>query len=238
MSFERVGSSQPITVDVRIVAATHQDLEALIEGGRFREDLYYRLNVICLQTPALRQRREDIIELAGYFLAVHAERTGKVLTHIEPDAVELLMSHDWPGNIRELENVIERAVVLADGPALSIDDLPPEIRQPVRRKPRVRAAVGAASQPAGLDSAAQPQPAPARVALPRPSRGRRFGSRDSGAGESVAPAEEWNAEFLAYERQRLIDALDEAGGNKSVAARLLGMPRSTFFSKLKKHEIA
>ena len=98
MSFERVGSSRPTRVDVRIVAATHQDLEALIEAGRFREDLYYRLNVIPMQTPALRQRREDIFELALFFVNEHAERTGKLLTHIEPEAVEMLMAYDWPGN--------------------------------------------------------------------------------------------------------------------------------------------
>jgi transcriptional regulator with GAF, ATPase, and Fis domain len=235
-SFERVGSSHSIKVDVRIVAATHQDLEALIEAGRFREDLYYRLNVICLHTPALRQRREDIIELASFFLKLHAERTGKVLTHVEPDAVELLMGHDWPGNIRELENVIERAVVLADGPALTMEDLPPEVRQPLRRRVRSRASLAAvaagAADPEGAgfrggsfrDTGARTQPTdPA-------GRDR----RGTGGGEA---GEEWNAEFLAFERQRLLDALREAEGNKSVAARLLGMPRSTFFSKLKKHAL-
>ncbi len=121
MAFERVGSSQSITVDVRILAATHQDLEALMRTGRFREDLYYRLNVICLQTPALRERREDIFELAVYFLDVHAQRTGKPVTHLEPEAVEALAAYDWPGNIRELENVLERAVVLADGPAVTLE---------------------------------------------------------------------------------------------------------------------
>ena len=117
MSFERVGSSQPISVDVRILAATHQDLEALIRDGRFREDLYYRLNVICLHIPPLRERREDIFALAVYFLNLHAQSIGKPVTHLEPEAVEALAAYDWPGNIRELENVLERAVVLADGPA-------------------------------------------------------------------------------------------------------------------------
>ncbi len=149
MSFERVGSSQPITVDVRILAATHQDLEALIRAGRFREDLYYRLNVICLRTPALRERREDIFELAVYFLNLHAQRTGKLVTHLDPEAVEALVAYDWPGNIRELENVLERAVVLADGPAVMLDDLPPELRQPGRRRlrPRLPAPVGAGAVP-------------------------------------------------------------------------------------------
>ncbi|MFO0889173.1 MAG: sigma 54-interacting transcriptional regulator [Isosphaeraceae bacterium] len=232
MSFERVGSSQPLKVDVRIVAATHQDLEALIEGGRFREDLYYRLNVICLHTPALRQRREDVIELAVSFLNVHAERTGKILTHIEPDAVELLISHDWPGNIRELENVIERAVVLADGPALTIDDLPPEVRQPGRRRARLRAPLAVGAAAAGFDGVRAGGPPAAR------SSASRVPPQDpSGLARDPAAGEEWNAEFLAFERQRLLDALSEAEGNKTVAARLLGMPRSTFFSKLKKHAI-
>ena len=147
MSFERVGSSQPITVDVRILAATHQDLEALIRAGRFREDLYYRLNVICLHTPALRERREDIFELAVYFLNLHAQRTGKLVTHLDPEAVEALVAYDWPGNIRELENVLERAVVLADGPAVMLDDLPPELRQPGRRRlrPRLPAAIASSA---------------------------------------------------------------------------------------------
>ena len=119
MSFERVGSSQPITVDVRILAATHQDLEAMIRAGRFREDLYYRLNVFSLRTPPLRERKEDIFELAVHFLGRHAERIGKAVTHLDEEAVEALVAYDWPGNIRELENVIERAVVLADGPAIT-----------------------------------------------------------------------------------------------------------------------
>ena len=130
MSFERVGSSQPISVDVRILAATHQDLEALIRAGRFREDLYYRLNVFYLTTPALRERREDIFELAVYFLSLHAGRTGKLVTHLDPEAVEALVAYDWPGNIRELENTIERAVVLADGPSVTLEDLPIELRSP------------------------------------------------------------------------------------------------------------
>jgi transcriptional regulator with GAF, ATPase, and Fis domain len=236
MSFERVGSSQPTTVDVRIVAATNQDLEALIRAGRFREDLYYRLNVIPLHTPALRERREDIFELAVFFLNRYAETTGKTLTHIEPDAVELMMSYDWPGNIRELENVIERAVILADGPALTSDDLPPDVRQSPRRRLRSRPPVTIGSlaftdagsrTPGRLPSQNPPTPlvTDARTARPFP------------ALEAGNRAEEWDAEFLAYEKQRLTDALHEAAGNKSVAARLLGMPRSTFFSKLKKHAI-
>ncbi|MBV8488309.1 MAG: sigma-54-dependent Fis family transcriptional regulator [Planctomycetaceae bacterium] len=217
-----------------MVAATHQDLERLIAAGRFREDLYYRLNVIPLETPALRHRRDDIFELAVFFLNQHAERTGKLLTHIEPEAVEVLSAYDWPGNIRELENVIERAVILADGPALSIHDLPPHIQHNERRQFRPRARVPAVAL-AALEPAvgsAIPTTTPRAAGRPQPAHG----PRASGLLEEPA-GEEWNAEFLAYERQRLVDALAEAGGNKSVAARLLGMPRSTFFSKLKKHGV-
>ncbi|MBX6314979.1 MAG: sigma 54-interacting transcriptional regulator, partial [Isosphaeraceae bacterium] len=159
MAFERVGSSQPIKVDVRIIAATHQDLEALIEAGRFREDLYYRLNVISIRTPALRERKEDIFELAVHFLGLHARRVGKGVTHLDEGAIEVLMAYDWPGNIRELENVIERAVVLADGPAVTLDDLPPEIRRPSRRRPRLAVPVGATSLPRPASTRAAPAPA-------------------------------------------------------------------------------
>lgn len=240
MSFERVGSSQPINVDVRILAATHQDLESLIRAGRFREDLYYRLNVICLHTPSLRERREDIFELAVHFMSMHAQRTDKLVTHLDPEAVEALVAYDWPGNIRELENVIERAVVLADGPAVMLDDLPRELRQPVRRRlrPRLpaRAAVAArsgvgSSTPKADKSPTGPGSSPARA----PAIDSEWS--DSEPEPVPSTSEDWNSEFVAYERQRLVDALDEANGNKSVAARLLGMPRSTFFSKAKKHGI-
>ncbi len=233
MSFERVGSSQPISVDVRIIAATHQDLESLIRSGRFREDLYYRLNVICLCTPALRERREDIFELAVYFLHLHAQRTGKPVSHLDPEAVEALVAYDWPGNIRELENVLERAVVLADGPAVTLEDLPAELRREGRRglRPRLPAPGGGRGR------------RPRRPSLPAPTPA---GPRSEPTPAAHAPAvvsaadldDDGGDEFASFERQRLLDALDEAEGNKSIAARLLGLPRSTFFSKLKKHGIA
>ncbi len=231
MSFERVGSSQSISVDVRILAATHQDLEALIRAGRFREDLYYRLNVICVRTPALRERREDVFELAVYFLHLHAQRTGKSLTHIDPEAVEALAAYDWPGNIRELENVLERAVVLADGPAVTLDDLPAELRQGRRRGLRPRLPAPARGRSARSRTAA----AAAATAYPIPTNARAVAD-DHTLEDEESPEDD--AEHAAYERQRLLDALGDAAGNKSTAARLLGMPRSTFFSKLRKHGIA
>ena len=148
------------------------------------------------------------------------------------------MAYDWPGNIRELENVLERAVVLADGPAVTLDDLPPELRQPGRRRlrPRLPAPVASGASPAGNLSGTGLSAPPVKSAIT-------FQPRDSASAENIpelepAAAEDWNSEFIAYERQRLIDALNEANGNKSVAARLLGMPRSTLCSKLRKHGIA
>jgi DNA-binding NtrC family response regulator len=217
MSFERVGSSQPITVDVRILAATHQDLEAMIRTGRFREDLYYRINVFSLRTPPLRERREDIFELAVHFLGRHAERIGKAVSHLDEEALEALVAHDWPGNIRELENAIERAVVLADGPAITRDDLPAEVRQPSPPRRRARAGTAAASA-RGTGTGASSW----------------NGSADADTA-SASAEESWDAEFVGFERQRLLDALAGAQGNKSEAARLLGMPRSTLCSKLEKH---
>jgi transcriptional regulator with GAF, ATPase, and Fis domain len=236
MTFERVGSSQPIKVDVRILAATHQDLEALIRSGRFREDLYYRLNVICLHVPALRERREDIFDLALHFLNLHAHRTGKLVTHLEPEAVEALIAYDWPGNIRELENVLERAVVLADGPAVTQGDLALDLKEPTRRRlrPRLSSDGSSSRSPAGIAASSSPRAATNRAHSPGAA------VPESAWNASVTAsttADDWNSEFVAYERQRLLDALNEASGNKSVAARLLGMPRSTFFSKIKKHGI-
>jgi transcriptional regulator with GAF, ATPase, and Fis domain len=126
-TFERVGSSDPLQVDVRIIAATHQNLEELIRQGRFREDLYYRLNVIDIVVPSLRERREDIPELALHFLRTYAQRCGKPVQHMDDDAMAILKSYRWPGNIRELENVIERAVVVAEGPTIMPSDLSPEL---------------------------------------------------------------------------------------------------------------
>ena len=230
MAFERVGSSLTINVDVRIIAATHQDLDALIRSGKFREDLFYRLNVIPVRTPSLRERRDDIFELAVHFLGYHAERIGRSVSHIDDDAIEAMMAHDWPGNIRELENVIERAVVLSDGLALTFADLPLDIRQPSRRRGRVSpvlTSVGSETLPSDFRSELEP------TRQARRKLGRRTDTPTIGIAEpSVDP------EFEAYERTRLLDALDVAQGNKSEAARILGLPRSTFFSKLKKHGIA
>jgi DNA-binding NtrC family response regulator len=128
--FERVGGTQTIKVDVRIVAATHRDLSAEVKAGRFREDLFYRLNVVSLTLPPLRERKSDIPALVSHFLEKYSESYGKQVTGLAPGTLQALLAHDWPGNIRELENAIERGVVLAHGPELTTDDLPPVLRGP------------------------------------------------------------------------------------------------------------
>lgn len=196
-AFEPVGSSRTQTVDVRLITATHRNLEELIQLGRFREDLFYRLNVISIKLPALRERAEDLPELAFHFLREAAERTRKPVRRFDESALELLRAHSWPGNIRELKNVIERAVVLSEGESIRAHDLPPELRsrQAVISSPPVRLNL-----------------IPAQVALRK-------------------TAEEADFDELTLLRE----ALNKCQGNKAEAARSLGMPRSTFFSKLKKH---
>ncbi len=126
--FMRLGGIDTIRVDVRLIAATNSDIEALVRRGEFREDLYYRLNVITLQLPPLRDRTEDIPLMARHFLRVYADENGKAMNAISPAAFELLMDYRWPGNVRELENAIERAVVLSSGEVLEVELLPPAVR--------------------------------------------------------------------------------------------------------------
>ncbi len=125
--FERVGGTRPIPVDVRVIAATNRDLSSALKEGRFREDLFYRLNVIAIELPPLKHRKEDIPVLAQYFLRRFASETKKNFSDFAKDAEARLLAYDWPGNVRELANVIERAVVLGQGPLVTVDDLPPPI---------------------------------------------------------------------------------------------------------------
>jgi two-component system NtrC family response regulator/two-component system response regulator HydG len=126
--FERVGGTQTIKVDVRVIAATNRDLKEEIAKGRFREDLFYRLNVVALEMPPLRERRSDIPALARFFLDRYSKANDKPIEDITPQTLELLTSYDWPGNVRELENAIERAVVLAPGTTLEARHLPTTVR--------------------------------------------------------------------------------------------------------------
>jgi transcriptional regulator with GAF, ATPase, and Fis domain len=198
MTFERVGSSMTQTVDVRIIAATNQDLERLMKEGKFREDLFFRLNVITIRTPPLRERPEDVLELADHFLKVYSAKSNLPTLVLDDEAALALKAYSWQGNVRELENVIERAVVLAEGQQITTNELPPELLQIPDATSTSRSLV---------------------VQQPPHSM-----------GDLV-----WSARFEEEERQRLIQAMAQAGGNKSQAARVLGIPRSTFISKMEKH---
>ncbi len=143
---KRVGSADSVKVDVRVIAATHRDLPKLVKSGKFREDLFYRLNVIAIPLPPLRDRIDDVPLLAHHFLRRYADRLGKRVRTLSPEAIELLCGYRWPGNVRELENAIERAVVLCRGDAITPTDLPPAVTG--RTAPLVR------ESPAGADESA------------------------------------------------------------------------------------
>ena len=120
--FERVGGSQTVSVDVRVLAATNRDLSAAVAERTFRQDLFYRLNVFPIRIPALRERVDDIPLLVGYLIDRYAQKAGKKIRHINKETLDLFQAYDWPGNIRELQNVIERAVILCDGETFSVDE--------------------------------------------------------------------------------------------------------------------
>jgi two-component system response regulator HydG len=127
--FERVGGEETVEVDVRVVSATNRDLAAMVKEGRFREDLFYRLNVVAIGLPPLRDRPGDVDELARHFVARLSPRMGRKVKGVAPEALELLRRHAWPGNVRELENVIEQALVFAEGELVRPEDLPDVIRR-------------------------------------------------------------------------------------------------------------
>lgn len=179
---QRVGSNQTLSVDVRLIAATHRDLAEEVSAGRFRQDLYYRLNVVTIDMPPLRHRREDIPQLARYFLQRYAERNRKAVQGFTPQAMDLLIHYAWPGNIRELENAVERAVVLLTGEYISERELPLAI-----------AGTPVADAPHGDDS--------------------------------IQP-------LVEVEKEAILAALERTGGNKTEAARRLGITRKTLLAKL------
>jgi two-component system response regulator AtoC len=198
--FERVGGVKTIRVDVRLVAATNTDLKKEIAAGGFREDLYYRLNVVPMRLPPLRERREDIPLLVSHFVRKFDARLRKNVTGIEPEALSVLLDHPWPGNIRELENVIERAVLFCDGEQLRPRDLPSELH----RTPEPPLAAPTAKQPAPQSPTAS-----------------------DGLKEQVKAA------MSRLERELIVKALEQTGGNVTHAARLLKISRKGLQLKMK-----
>ena len=205
--FERLGENKTVSVDVRIIAATNANLEKLIEEGRFREDLFYRLNVIPLFLPPLRDRREDIIPLTEHFLERFNREHGKNVS-FSPGVLDLLMEYRWPGNVRELENLVERAVVLAKSSVVHVPDLP----RPVRTFPT-------------QESAGPPPVSGVTATTPLASPG---GTRES------PPRAEY---LHAMEKEELRKALESAGWVMTRAARLLGWTPRQVAYKMKKHSL-
>jgi len=200
--FERVGGIKTIHVDVRLVAATNRDLKQLITEGRFREDLYYRLAVVPIALPPLRERREDIPLLVSHFIHKYDERLGKRVEGIEPEALELLMSYAWPGNIRELENLMERSVLFADGPMILASALPDSLRE--------RGAVHAPTPAMGVGHLG---------AITAPS--------GASMKEIVRHAQ------AELEKELIVHALEETGGNVTRAAKRLQISRKSLQVKMK-----
>jgi len=131
----RVGGTHEISTDVRVIAATNRDLRAMVADGRFRDDLYYRINVLSIDVPPLRERSEDIPVLIDYFLKKHTRNTSRLITGLTPDTKKLMSDYSWPGNVRQLESAIERAILLAEGDQITVEDLPSEVRQDVGPAP-------------------------------------------------------------------------------------------------------
>ena len=174
--FERVGGTRPIQVDVRVIAATHRDLKTAIADGRFREDLFYRLNVFPIETPPLRERKDDILTLVEYFVQRYAKKAGKSIRTIEEKTLERLRAYDWPGNIRELQNVIERSVILSSGDVFAVDDVwlsnessevaTPAVAAPSEREPRTEREIIEAALVASRGRVSGPSGAAAKLQIP------------------------------------------------------------------------
>jgi len=216
-SFERVGGNQPIKVDVRVIAATHRPLEQAVANREFREDLFYRLNVVRIHIPPLRDRREDIPLLINYFLKKFGLAQNRPPKSIFPAASELLLRFHWPGNVRELENVIQRATVMAKGDVILPGDLPATV------------------------SSHAVSEAPATASLVSPSSAAAAPISDvSGVGRLLfqwARAQTDLKALPAVERELIIQALLETNGNQVQAAKILGITRATLRKRVEKFKI-
>ena len=244
---ERVGGTGCKKVDVRIVAATNRDLESEVTAGRFREDMYYRLNVIPLHLPPLRERGMDILILAQCFLERFCQKKNRPLLRLGEDTARVLLAYGWPGNVRELENFMERLSILVDGDCVQVDDLPAKIRDNVgpldSLPPLPEGALGASAAPLPPPAPAPaPQAASTASSLPPAGPAGTAAAPAAGSGQFVWPdlsvleAQGINLkDFLEAVEFRLIDeALQRADGVKNQAAELLGIKRTTLIEKLKK----
>jgi transcriptional regulator with GAF, ATPase, and Fis domain len=237
-----VGSTDARKVDVRVISATNSDLRTAIERGRFREDLYYRLSAFPLKVPPLRERRDDVALLADHFVTSAAERHGKRITGIDPEAFELLTDFDWPGNVRQLENEIERAVALTrDGDAVHAAILSAEVRTGAAAGPRLAGDPEHRSPPTGggVDGGrAGGAPAGRREVVGGSPAGAGTVAGRAGASLGPGPAaangrRSLRAARADFEARYITEALAENGGNVSRTAAALGLSRVTLQKKMK-----
>jgi|HubBroStandDraft_2_1064218.scaffolds.fasta_scaffold04019_2 two-component system response regulator AtoC len=205
-----VGSNQRVKVDVRIIAATNRDLEAAYRNGTFRKDLYFRLNVVTVHVPALRERRSDIPMLVNWFCERYAPGAD---LRVSSAAMKALMNYDWPGNVRELENCVERAVALGNGTLIDLGDLPPSI--------------AALNLPARSPSDSAPELVSDLQA-----------SAESISGDSTAPLPLSTTDLEDIERATIQRVFEQVNGDKALAGRMLGISRATLYRKLKRYNIS
>ena len=181
----RVGGNKPIDLDIRIIAASNRDIKKAAAEGAFREDLFYRLNVVTLYLPRLSERRDDISLLVSSFIEKYSQPFGKKVSRISPKALDVLLHYDFPGNVRELENIVQRAIALAEGEMIQLEDLPADLQK--------------------LEI-------------------------DTFEGEGLLSLEE-------VERQHIARVLAKTGNNKTLTSRILNLPRTTLWRKMKKYDL-
>ncbi len=197
-TFERIGGKETIVSQARILAATNRNLEELVKEDKFREDLYYRLNVVAINVPPLKERKVDMPLLVDYFVAKFSKKYGKIVQGVSDDVMRLFMDYDWPGNVRELENAIARGVIITSAPLIMMDHLPPEMAQKAGEK----TSITAIAQKEG--------------------------------GNTVVPLPKAIAEI---EKEMIVRAIKKANGNKTKAAKMLGISRKSLFNKIRGYEI-
>ena len=208
--FERVGDTHTIRVDTRVIAASNRDLMEEVEASRFREDLYWRLNVVPILIPPLRERREDVPELVAFFLNLYSEANDRFVVHLQREALTALQDYHWPGNVRELQNYVERAVVMAEGDELTTDLLPDVVMG--REPPKGRQLRGADSESLVFEVVQQ-------------------GLSKAGANEDDL----YNKIVNRVERELIAQVMLSVGGVQTKAAAKLGINRNTLHKKLKDH---
>ncbi|AYK06667.1 sigma-54 interaction domain-containing protein [Brevibacillus laterosporus] len=223
--FYRVGGTEPIYVNTRIIAATNKNLEKMVAEGRFREDLYYRLNVFSLELPSLRERSEDILELVPIFLHEYSLTNNQAVPRIMPDVMQALLDYHWPGNIRQLRNIIERLSILQENGVITWEHLPAALKNAHERN---------SDHPAKSSSSSATELSSAYIAATvSPSASSQTTSEIYGLHNEYVPARLEKGSDM--EKTKILQALERTYGNKKAAAELLGMSRGTLYNKMRRY---